>query len=182
MLGLITQLSTTSSSFPGSSIILPFLKFLESSLTNLYILIGIFAFLVIAKNMATKKIKIQIIPKLIDLLTALVLVLVLIVSYHRFAPAIANFLKTNNSTNTTSTTKKPTTKTNAKSTSGQQTTPSYQAPKQLYYSVSCSSCWSEGCSHNGYSYGGYDSYYYSYYRNICKACSCNDYKSFSFWK
>lgn len=182
MLGLIIQLATTNSTFPGSSIILPFLKFLENKLTNLYILIGIFVVLVIAKDIAVKNIKIQIIPKLIDLLTAIVFILVLIVSYHRFAPAITSFFKTNSSTNTTSTTKTNTKTGTSSSTSSHKTTPSYQAPKQLYYSVSCSNCWSEGCSHNGYSYGGYDSYYYSYYRNICKACSCNDYKSFSFWK
>lgn len=75
--------------------------------------------------------------------------------------------------------------TNTKTPSG--STPSaptltYTRPKQLYYSVSCSTCWSDACNHNGYSYGGYDSYWYTYYANLCQSCRCNNYKAQSFWK
>ena len=57
-----------------------------------------------------------------------------------------------------------------------------QTTKQLYYSVSCSSCYAEGCPSNGYYYAGYDGGSYAYYYGLCQSCSCSSVVGHSFWK
>ena len=63
---------------------------------------------------------------------------------------------------------------------GQQ--PSYEAPKQLFYSVSCNGCYASGCPSNGYYYSGYDAGSYAYYYGLCQSCSCSSVVGHSFWK
>lgn len=57
-----------------------------------------------------------------------------------------------------------------------------QSTKQLFYSVSCSGCYANGCPSNGYYYEGYDSGSYSYYYFLCQSCSCTSVVGHSFWK
>ena len=117
----------------------------------------------------------KVLDKIFTLSCLFVLSLIIGVCYIRFSPAITDFLKTDTPTDTTTQTTTPGTPT-------QTTTPTYVAPKRLYYYCSCSSCWASGCPRNGYSYGGYDSSYYSYYHSLCQACSCNSLNAGSFWK
>ena len=191
-------------------IYLPFLsllKFLESDIVWFYVLIVIFIVSVSIKGKINKRNLIEsknneqnqsepkkedqskkrnkLFPKVIDAISVISIILLLIVGYARFEPQIKNFFKTDVSPQTPSTpTTTPSTKTNPNTQTAptQQTVPTYQAPKQLYYAISCYSCWAEGCSRNGYSYSGYDAYYYTYYTALCKSCSCNSLTGRSFWK
>lgn len=114
-----------------------------------------------------------------------VLSLIIGVCYIRFSPAVIDFLKTDTPTDTTTqpaNTNTTTTPTTTTPTPTQQTVPTYQTTKRLYYYCSCSGCWAEGCQRDGYSYGGYNANYYSYYYTLCKACKCNSFNATSFWK
>lgn len=172
---------------------LSFVKLLEENPNNLYVLIVIFIILNIIKSKIDKanskidltksKIYVRILPKLVNFLGIATLILIFILAYHQFSPAVADFLKPSDPSQTPSTTTPASeTKTNTQSAPAQQTTPSYQAPKQMYYSISCYNCWAESCPRNGYNYSGYDSYYYTYYTALCRSCSCNSLNGQSFWK
>lgn len=102
------------------------------------------------------------------------------VCFVRFGPAISDFLKVEDTPSTPSSTDSTTP--SSPGTLTEQTITTYQAPKQLYYFCSCSSCWADGCPRDGYSYSGYDSSYYYYYYSLCKACSCNSVYARSYWK
>lgn len=167
-------------------IYLPFLsllKFLASDIVWLVILI--IAFFVITsiqtkiskRNTGENKIKSQILPKAINLATACIIILLLLVVWVRYETQIRDFFKVDTSTTPSNTTTTPGTTTTLK-----QTTPTYQAPKQLYYSIGCYNCWADGCPRNGYSYNGYDSASYTYYDNACHICDCSSINGRSFWK
>lgn len=128
---------------------------------------------------------------IIDFIVGIIIIFLIIIAYNSFKPAISKFFKSSTATKSSIPTKKSSTPT--KSTPSTQsaptnqstpsyTAPTYTAPKQLFYSVSCSSCWSEGCPNNGYYYSGYDAGSYSYYYALCQACSCNSLVGHSFWK
>ena len=146
-----------------------------------FILLAIFIIIVIALNKLKNRKKISLV---LNLISMFVFILMLLVGYYDFGPAIKKFLQTtpqkqeNTTTPTTTTTKK----TPGTNVIPKQTTPTYTAPKKLYYTVSCYSCWNEVCPRDGYSYGGYDYGNYYYYYNMCKACNCNSFKAVSFWK
>jgi len=172
---------------------LPFISlinFLESDIAWLVVLIVVFFVLVNIKgkidkrNLSENKIKNKVIPKLISLLTFIIVALILIVSYSRFGPAIIKFYKSSESKQSPTQITEPKTKTNPEiqSPTTQQTLPTYEEPKRMYYSIDCSGCWAEGCPNSGYNYSGYDSYYYTYYTALCRACSCNSLNGRSFWK
>lgn len=179
-------------------IYLPFMSLAQSIEKNpygLYILIGVFIVLasIKGKNSQTnttpeKPVKSNIIkrtlPRLVDALTIFAAILIAVVAFQQFKPAFSAFLKPTTTTNTSPSTKTPATNSTrgTQRTPTQNTTPTYQAPKQLYYSVSCSSCWNEGCNHNGYIYNGYDANSYNYYRNVCSVCTCNNVRAQSFWR
>ena len=150
---------------------------------GIFILVGIFIVLLIIQSKLVPRIsqKIKFLPQLFNLVLGMVIVLLLAVAYFKYEPNITAFFKSNNSS-TNQTTSPSKNNSGTKSTPSQPSTPTYQAPKQLYYSVSCSSCWNETCNHNGYSYGGYLESYYIYYKNLCQSCSCNNSRSQSFWK
>lgn len=116
--------------------------------------------------------------KVVNLLTLIVILLIIGVCWIRFGPAVTKFFKESNTTKTPSSTTNSTTPT----TPTQQTTPTTQTTKRLYYSCNCSSCWKEGCPHNGFNYAGYDEYSYLYYKSLCQACSCNSFNARSFWR
>jgi len=170
--------------------VLLFLKFLASDITWFIVLIVIFIVLVNVKsaiekrNLTEKKIKSRILPKAINFFTFIIVLLLLFVGYVRFSPAIIDFFKVDTTPSPTTPTTQPTTPTTpgTKTVPTQPSTPTYQAPKQMYYAISCYGCWVEGCPRDGYSYSGYDSYYYTYYTALCKACNCNSLNGRSFWK
>lgn len=133
--------------------------------------------------------KYKILDKVLTFCCLFIVSLIVGVCYIRFSPAVIDFLKTDTPTDTTTqpantnTTTTPTTTTTTPTpTPTQQTAPTYQTTKRLYYYCSCSGCWAEGCQQDGYSYGGYDANYYSYYYTLCKACKCNSFNATSFWK
>jgi hypothetical protein len=129
-------------------------------------------------------------PKILNFSTICLVLLIFSVGYVKFGPAIIDFFKVSD----TKTEQKKTTPAKTPATNGSEdkvetqgitpgtTTPTYEAPKQLYYAVSCSTCWNDACTHDGYSYGGYSDYYYTYYYSLCKSCSCNSFNATSFWK
>lgn len=129
--------------------------------------------------------KMVILQKTAKFFSILILVTVLIVTYNRFLkPTVTEIMNYKSPTpSPTNSTTNPSTDTtpNTQATPG-KTTPTYQAPKRLYYSLGCSSCWNQSCPRNGYSYGGYDYGYYYYYYNLCKACNCNDFRAQSLWR
>lgn len=169
---------------------LSLLRFFVNNKDGFYILlIGFFVFIIFSGKIKIKdEKKNKLLKNLMGFLTVFALILIVLASYFRYAPAISDYLKKYSSSterNSSSSTKNPSKSESGTKNNSQQNTapaPTYQAPKQLYYSVSCSGCWAEGCSHNGYSYGGYDAYYYSYYHGLCQTCRCNDFRSQSFWK
>jgi hypothetical protein len=122
--------------------------------------------------------------QIIQIFTAIFLLLIMYTCVARFAPSVMNIFKSDDKTTPTENTTTPTNNTTPKKnpTPTPQPTPTQNTEKQLYYAVSCSTCWNEACSHNGYSYGGYDAYYYNYYRTLCQSCSCNNYKAQSLWR
>lgn len=169
---------------------LAFLKLLEQNPNSLYWLFGAFVVFVIAKS----KIKIKHASKVLDFLSGVTVIIIMIVAYTKFGPQVAEFLKTKKTTPTPSQQSQPKSTSPGKNIPGTQdttetqgvtpgeTTPTYQSQKQLYYAVSCSGCWTSGCPNNGYSYGGYTEYNYLFYYNLCKSCSCNNFKAQSFWR
>jgi hypothetical protein len=124
----------------------------------------------------------ELLSRVVDIVGIISFILILFVGYANFGSRISDFFKFDATTDT------PTAPSNSKTTPGststptQQTAPTYQAPKQMYYSINCSGCWAESCPRNGYTYNGYDSYYYSYYTSLCRSCSCNNLNGRSFWK
>ncbi|HZJ34469.1 MAG TPA: hypothetical protein VFD55_00420 [Candidatus Angelobacter sp.] len=127
--------------------------------------------------------------KIFTLLCLSLVALIIGVCYVRFGSAISDFFKIDTSSKTTpsGTITTPSTTTTTPSTTTTQpttttTTTTYEAPKRLYYYCSCSGCWAEGCQQDGYSYGGYDANYYSYYYTLCKACKCNSFNATSSWR
>ena len=165
-----------------------FITFLVNNQFAIYVLIAILIVLAIVKKIIVKKkLKIQIWLKAINFFNFVIIVLLIIVAYDSFTPAISKYYKQIMANTPTPSTTNQTTNGNqstpgTQSTPTQQSTPSTQTTKQLYYAVSCSTCWNTGCVHNGYSYGGYDASYYAYIKGICQSCSCNDYKAQSFWR
>lgn len=181
---------------------LSFLKLLENDLNRYIAWIVLFFILAhiqgklaqknaadAAKNEKNKKL--EFLQKVLNFITIAVLFIILIVSYNRFLAPTVNQIwneagKKENTTTPNNNIPKNTSPsqdtTETQGTTPGQSTPTYQAPKQLYYSVSCSSCWTNGCPNNGYSYGGYQEYYYVYYYNLCKACNCNNFRAQSLWR
>ena len=142
---------------------------------NQYAIYALLVILVIL-SIIKAKIKIRRLQQVIVFINGIIVILLLIVTYNIFSPAISKFFKsTPASTPTNSSTE-------TQSTPSQNSTPSTQTPKQLYYSVGCYSCWNESCPSNGYSYGGYDVNYYNYYVALCKSCSCNSFRAQSLWR
>jgi len=162
---------------------------------GVFILIAIVVVLSIVQSKVMPKVggKLKHLPKLLNFFTVMVVLLVCAVSLVKYGPSVNAFFKSNSSKDKTSPTQ-----TQPKSTTPQkntpqdttetqgitpgQTAPTYQTQKQLYYSVSCSSCWNQSCPRNGYSYGGYTEYNYLFYYNLCKSCSCNSFNAQSFWR
>lgn len=182
---------------------LPFLSllaFLESDIVWFYVLIVIFIVSIsiksgIDKRNLTKgkdnnqnpdenkkqvqaKKRNELLPRVVNTISIITIILLLIVGYARFGTQIKDFFKTDTTTTPTNTTTTP----GSTSTPAQQTTPTYQAPKQLYYSIGCYNCWADGCPRDGYSYNGYDSASYTYYDNACHICDCSSINGRSFWK
>lgn len=149
-----------------------FLKVLTSDPAALFILIALLIILSIAKD----KVKVKYLPQILSYLLPIIALMIAYILFVRFSPAITDFLKTDDVKTTPTDTTTP--KTNTPTT----TPTNNQTQKQLYYAVSCSTCWADGCVHNGYSYGGYDSYYYNYYRALCQSCRCNSYNAQSLWR
>ncbi|MCL5094323.1 MAG: hypothetical protein M1355_04295 [Patescibacteria group bacterium] len=153
---------------------------------GVFILFGIIVVLSMIQGKLVPKLsqKIKFLPQLFNFVIVVTAILAIAVSFFKYGPNIDELFKSIGITNTETPT--PTQQNNSnsgtKKTPSQPSTPSYQAPKQLYYSVSCSSCWNQGCNHNGYSYGGYLESYYIYYKNLCQSCSCNNSRSQSFYR
>jgi len=154
---------------------------------SIYIILAVLIFLSIYKRV----IKNKNIPKAIGLInfaSTILIILLIIVAYQSFSPKFAGFFKIDSSkdsetgTTTPTKTKTKTTTPSTTTTPTQNPTTTYTAPKQLYYSVSCSSCWADACPRNGYLYNGYDSASYSFYYGLCQSCSCNSVVGHSFWK
>lgn len=144
---------------------------------NQYAIYALLAVLVIL-SIVRAKAKIRKLQQVIDFINGIIVILLLIVAYNIFSPAITKFFKS-----TPTPTPTPTnSSTDTQSTPTQNSTPSTQTTKQLYYSVGCYSCWNDGCPNNGYSYGGYDVNYYNYYVALCKSCSCNSFRAQSLWR
>lgn len=181
--------------------LLSFLKFLEKDVGWYIGFIVLFFVLITIEDKLVKKVKDNEAKKIADkkiviwqktakTLSILTLLVVLAVSYNRFlAPIftdIANYKSpVNNTTTPTNNTTSPKNNSTQDTTETQGITPqapSSQSSKQLYYSVSCSTCWNQSCPRNGYSYGGYQEYYYVYYKSLCQACSCNNFRAQSLWR
>ena len=154
-------------------------KLFESEPSGIYILLAVFIVLASVRP----RLKMRILPRIIDIVTIITFILLLSVAYLRYGDAVKKFFKEGfkSQTPASTTTTSPSTNT--------QTTPTVTTPgvvipqvKQLYYTVSCSSCWNESCPRNGYSYGGYTESIYMYYYQLCKGCSCNSFNAVSFWK
>ena len=151
------------------------MKLLAHNRDALWILIAVVVVLSIVRSRVKAN---KILPGALDAVNGCLVILILIVAFFRFGPTVSDYLGKYNSTS-----KSSTTKTSQPASQNQNTSkPSQQTTKQLYYSVSCYNCYADGCSRNGYNYGGYSAEYYSYYRNICQNCRCTDFKSQSFWK
>lgn len=167
---------------------LSILKFFVNNSDAFYVLlIGFFIFAIFSGKIKVKdEKKNKLLGYLIGFLTTFTLILIILASFFRYAPAIANYFNQYSSpSETKSNSSTPSgTGTGTKNNSQQNTSPAptYQAPKKLYYSVSCSSCWAEDCNHNGYSYSGYSEALYYQNKQYCQICNCNDIKSQSFWK
>lgn len=151
---------------------------------GVFILIAIVVVLSIVQSKVMPKVggKLKHLPKLLNFFTVMVVLLICAVSLVKYGPSVNAFFKSNSSKDKTSPTQTQPKSTSPQQSTPQQTTPTYQTQKQLYYAVSCSSCWNQSCPRNGYSYGGYTEYNYLFYYNLCKSCSCNDFKAQSFWK
>lgn len=149
---------------------------LISTLTKNPIAIYILVAVIIILSIIRARIKILKLQKVFDLVCGIIVILLLIVAFYSFSPAINKFFDS---------IKVPTT---TKSTNSTQNAPaqnsnsSNQTQKQLYYSVGCYDCYKDSCVKNGYSYGGYDESYYNYIRSICQSCSCNSYRAQSLWR
>jgi hypothetical protein len=128
----------------------------------------IFVALVIIGSIFKKKI---VVAKIAGNLCGLMVLLILFTCYVKYWPALEKYTET--STPTSTTTKPTTTKSSSTPTS---------TTKQLYYGGGCSSCYADSCPRNGYSYGGYDVYYYNYYRSLCQACQCSSSRWQSLWR
>lgn len=152
------------------------IAFLANNQYAVYILIAVLVILSIVKKIILKKVKVQTLPKLIDFIVAMIVILLVIVAYNIFSPAISEFFKTTPSTDITTPTN--TTK-GTESTPSEQSTPS---AKQLYYGGGCSGCYADSCPRNGYSYGGYDVNMYNYYRSLCQQCQCTSSRWQSLWR
>lgn len=129
-------------------------------------------------------------PKLLNFVVILTVFLTAAVGFFKYQSDITAFFKSNSTKNNQTTPTQPQNNTQKKTTPQQDTvetqgvtpeTQNYQQ-KQLYYAVSCSTCWNQACPHNGYSYGGYDEYNYIFYKSLCQSCNCNNYKAQSFWR
>ena len=158
------------------------LRFLVHNRDALWVLIGIVIVLAIVKSKVLFVKSHRTLPQVIDAVNGCLVTIILIVAFFRFGlPAwdnLSNYKSTSTSSTTptqTSTPTQNTTKTTPKTTT-QPTT------KQLYYTVSCSSCYASGCNHNGYYYNGLSVDNYNYYRNVCRSCSCTDFKAQSYWR
>lgn len=149
------------------------ISFLAGNQYAIYALIAV----VIALSIVRTKVKIPKLLPWIDFVAGMIVLLLLVVIYSIFSPAISKFFKSTPSTTPINSTTTP-----ATTTPGTSTQSSTQTQKQLYYSVGCSSCWNEACQKNGYSYGGYDATSYNYYVTLCKSCSCNSYRAQSLWR
>lgn len=168
---------------------LSILKFFVNNTDAFYVLIAVFFVTIFfsGKSKGAEKIKNKYLVQLINFLGVFSLILIVLAGYFRYAPAISDYINKHGSstnTNSNSSTKNSSGTSGTKNNSQQNTAPAptYQAPKQLYYSVSCSSCWAEDCNHNGYSYSGYSEVLYYQNKQYCQICNCNDLKSQSFWR
>lgn len=152
--------------------------FLTNNQYAIYILLGVVIVLAIVR----RKIKIPVLSRVINFINTVIIILLIIVAYNVFSPALSKFFKTDTSTNSSTTTKtKPKATTGTESTPT-QTTPSTQTTKQLYYGGGCSGCYADACPSNGYSYGGYDVNMYNYYKSLCQACQCTSSRWQSLWR
>lgn len=151
---------------------------------GIFILIGIIVIISIIQGKLKISGKIRYLSKLLNLLMPILVILLMAASYVKYGPSITAFLKSSSSQKTQTTSPSPSKKdgSGTQNNSSQQNAPTYQAPKQLYYAVSCSSCWNEACPRNGYSYGGYNESLYYYYRTLCQNCRCNNYRAQSLWR
>ncbi len=158
------------------------IAFLTTQKSYLIILFALFVGLVTASN----KMKNKIWQNVLAILGVTCLCLTIYVGYVDFKPQIDGFFKVDKTTPTpvTPTPVPPATPTTpgTQEVPSQPTAPTDQTTKQMYYSISCYGCWAEGCPNDGYSYSGYDSFSYTYYTALCKACSCNSLNGRSFWK
>lgn len=153
--------------------------FLTNNQYAIYFLLTILAILLIVK----RKITIKIFQKVIVFIITVIVILLIIVAYSTFSPALYKFMQSTPSVNTSTPTKStPKSSPNTQSAPTEQSTPSYTAPKQLYYGGGCSGCYADGCPSNGYSYGGYDVNMYNYYRSLCQQCQCTDSRWQSLWR
>ena len=165
----------TISSFYANWLHPTFVSFITTLANNQYAIYALLAILVIL-SIVRAKVKIRRLQQVIDFINGIIVILLLIVVYNIFSPAITKFFKSTPASTPTNSS------TSIQSTPTQNSTPSTQTTKQLYYSVGCYSCWNDGCPNNGYSYGGYDVNYYNYIRSLCQSCSCNSFRAQSFWK
>lgn len=150
------------------------IAFLSNNQYAIYILVIFLIVLSIVKRILKKKFNNQTLPKLIDFITAIVIMLLIIVAYTIFSPSLSKFIESDTSTDTSTPTE-----TSPKSTTGTESAP---AAKQLYYGGGCYGCYADACPSNGYSYGGYDANLYNYYKSLCQACQCTSSRWQSFWK
>lgn len=150
---------------------------------GIFILFGIIIVLSVIQGKLKLKLtgKLIYLSKVLNFCLGILVVLLLVVSYIKYKPQITNFFKSGNQTTTP--TKSPSTpSSNTKSNQTQQTVPTNQAQKQLYYSVGCSGCYKDACPLNGYSYGGYVESYYIYYKGLCQSCGCTSFRAQSLWR
>ena len=156
---------------------------LVTLLTNNQYAIYILLVAVVILSIVKKKIKIRVLPGVIDIINAIIIILLIVVAYNSFSPAITKFIKSNTSTNSSAPTKSTTkSSSDTKSAPVQQTIPTYAAPKQLYYGGGCYGCYADGCPSSGYSYGGYDVNMYNYYKSLCQQCRCTSSRWQSLWR
>ena len=147
---------------------------------GLYILILLFIVLTVLMTVLKK---IPVVPRILNFISVIVLIFAIFVAWHDFGPTISPYFKTNITHSPTPT--NYSTGSNSKSSGSSSGTvnkqtnpqPASQTQKVPYYYANCSTCWNEVCNHSGYSYGGYDSSFYNYYKTLCDSCQCNDKKS-----